>query len=100
MAAKPLSPGSPEQGFVTRTTGTIQCRKRRTAGAAHMDKVIAMSGTVTVGNPKRRLSRLLATAGVLSFIGYCPTAVAQTQSPPPARNAATLFENVRIFDGR
>jgi imidazolonepropionase-like amidohydrolase len=65
-----------------------------------MDRVIAMSGTVTVGNPKRRLSRLLATAGVLSFIGYCPTAVAQTQSPPPARNAATLFENVRIFDGR
>jgi len=58
-----------------------------------------MSGTVTVAKPKRRLSWLLATAGVIFFVGYCPSTVPQTQSPPPPRRAATLFENVRIFDG-
>jgi hypothetical protein len=58
-----------------------------------------MSGTVTVENLRHTLSRLLAIAGVLS-VAYLPVAAAQTQAPPQASNAATLFENVRIFDGR
>ncbi|GEO13957.1 metal-dependent hydrolase family protein [Microvirga aerophila] len=58
-----------------------------------------MSGTVTVENLKRTVIRLFKIAGILS-VGYSPAATAQTQSPPPARIKATLFENVRIFDGR
>jgi imidazolonepropionase-like amidohydrolase len=58
-----------------------------------------MSGTVTVENLKRTVFRLFKIAGILS-VGYSPAALAQTQSPPPARIRVTLFENVRIFDGR
>ena len=58
-----------------------------------------MSGTVTVENLRHTSSWLLAIAGVLS-VAYLPVAAAQTQAPPQASNAATLFENVRIFDGR
>ena len=58
-----------------------------------------MSGTVTVENLRHTSSWLLAIAGVLS-VAYLPVAAAQTQAPPQASNAANLFENVRIFDGR
>jgi imidazolonepropionase-like amidohydrolase len=58
-----------------------------------------MSGTITVGNPRRTLSRLIRVAGILS-IGYCPTAAAQGGSPSQVPTTATLFENVRVFDGR
>ena len=67
--------------------------------AAQKDRSIAMSGTVTVEKPKCASSRLLAMAGVL-FVAYLPVAAAQAQTPPQASIAATLFENVRIFDGR
>lgn len=58
-----------------------------------------MSGTIIVGNLKWTLFRFLMMAGILS-IGYSPTAAAQSGSPSHAPSAATLFENVRIFDGR
>jgi len=51
-----------------------------------------------VGN-LRRISRVFTTAGLLS-IGYCSPGMAQGQSNPEIRNPATLFENVRVFDGR
>lgn len=54
---------------------------------------------ITVGNLKRASSRLLTMAGILT-IAYCPASMAQAQSPAAIRNPATLFENVRIFDGR
>jgi imidazolonepropionase-like amidohydrolase len=58
-----------------------------------------MSGTVSAENLKRTLSRSLMAAGLLA-IGYCPTAAAQSGSPSRVPDAAILFENVRIFDGR
>jgi imidazolonepropionase-like amidohydrolase len=58
-----------------------------------------MSDMMTVEDLKHMLSRSLVIAGILS-IGWFPTAAAQAPSPPPTRNSATLFENVRIFDGR
>jgi imidazolonepropionase-like amidohydrolase len=58
-----------------------------------------MSSMITVGNLKRASSRLLTMAGILT-IAYCPASMAQAQSPAAIRNPATLFENVRIFDGR
>jgi imidazolonepropionase-like amidohydrolase len=58
-----------------------------------------MSGTVSAENLKRTLSRSLMAAGLLA-IGYCPTATAQSGSPSRVPDAAILFENVRIFDGR
>jgi imidazolonepropionase-like amidohydrolase len=61
--------------------------------------VIPMSSTVTIEILKRALSGFAITAGILS-IGYCPPTMAQSQSAPLASRAATLFENVRIFDGR
>ncbi len=58
-----------------------------------------MSGTVSAENLKRTVSRSLRVAGLLS-LGSCPTAAAQSGSPPRVPDAAILFENVRIFDGR
>ena len=58
-----------------------------------------MSSMITIGNLKRASSRLLTMAGILA-IAYCPASMAQAQSPAAIRNPATLFENVRIFDGR
>jgi imidazolonepropionase-like amidohydrolase len=58
-----------------------------------------MSGTISLENLKRTLSRSLMVAGILS-IGYCPTAAAQSGAPSRVPDAAILFENVRIFDGR
>lgn len=58
-----------------------------------------MSSTVTVGSLKQTLARFAATAGILSF-GLYSTAAAQPQSPVPDSHAATLFQNVRIFDGK
>src|SRR3954468_1069063 len=63
------------------------------------DRLIAMSSMITVGNLKRASSRLLTMAGILT-IAYCPASMVQAQSPAAIRNPATLFENVRIFDGR
>lgn len=58
-----------------------------------------MFGTITAESLKRTLSLCFVTAGILS-IGYCPTAAAQSGSPSQVPSTATLFENVRIFDGR
>ncbi|GEO18870.1 metal-dependent hydrolase family protein [Microvirga aerophila] len=58
-----------------------------------------MSGMITVDSLKRTLFRFFMVAGILS-IGYDPTATAQSGLPSRAPDAATLFENVRIFDGR
>ena len=58
-----------------------------------------MSGTIAVDNLKRTLSRLIMMAGILA-IGYCPTAAAQGRSLSQVPATATLFEDVRIFDGR
>lgn len=58
-----------------------------------------MYGTITVGNLKRTLFRFFMVAGILST-GYDPTAMAQSGLPSRVPDAATLFENVRIFDGR
>lgn len=57
-----------------------------------------MSGMGTIGNLKRSLSRALVVTGVLSL--EFSAAMAQPLSPTPARTTSTLFENVRIFDGR
>jgi imidazolonepropionase-like amidohydrolase len=48
---------------------------------------------------KQASARLLMMAGIL-HIGDLPPATAQSPPPAPAHNAATLFENVWIFDGR
>lgn len=48
---------------------------------------------------KPALFRLLAPAALVS-IGLCEMSVAQTSLPPAPRAVATLFENVRIFDGK
>jgi imidazolonepropionase-like amidohydrolase len=58
-----------------------------------------MSGTGTIDQMKRGMSRLLVLAGALS-IGHPSTTVAQPRSPAPADNPPVLFENVRIFDGK
>jgi imidazolonepropionase-like amidohydrolase len=58
-----------------------------------------MPGTTTAENLKCMLSRYFVAAGILS-VGYCPIAAAQGGLPSRVPNAATLFENVRIFDGR
>jgi imidazolonepropionase-like amidohydrolase len=57
-----------------------------------------MYGAIPVDNLRRTLS-LTMMAGILA-IGYCPTAAAQGGLPSQAPYAATLFENVRIFDGK
>jgi imidazolonepropionase-like amidohydrolase len=57
-----------------------------------------MSGMGTIGHMKRGLCRLLIVTGALC-IGHSAT-MAQPQSSAPARNTSTLFENVRIFDGK
>jgi imidazolonepropionase-like amidohydrolase len=58
-----------------------------------------MYGAIPVDNLRRTLSHLTMMAGILA-IGYCPTAAAQGGLPSQAPYAATLFENVRIFDGK
>lgn len=58
-----------------------------------------MSSTINADNLRRTLFRFLIVAGILS-IGSSPTATAQTGLPSRAPDAATLFENVLIFDGR
>ena len=58
-----------------------------------------MSGMMTTKDLRHASSRLLVMAGALT-IGWIPTAVAQPQPTSQHGNTATLFENVRIFDGR
>jgi imidazolonepropionase-like amidohydrolase len=58
-----------------------------------------MYGAIPVDNLRRTLSRYFVAAGILS-VGYCPIAAAQGGLPSRVPNAATLFENVRIFDGK
>jgi imidazolonepropionase-like amidohydrolase len=58
-----------------------------------------MFTSLTVGNLKRASARVLAMAGFLT-IAWGGAGMAQNPSPPDARSAATIFENVRIFDGR
>ena len=58
-----------------------------------------MLDTETLGCLKRNLARWLILTGALS-IGCSAPAAAQSRPPDPARHAAVLFENVRIFDGR
>ncbi|MEE1613442.1 metal-dependent hydrolase family protein [Microvirga sp. CF3016] len=58
-----------------------------------------MSGKTTAKDLKHTSARLLMMAGILT-IGWFATAVAQPQPTSQSGNTATLFENVRIFDGR
>jgi imidazolonepropionase-like amidohydrolase len=58
-----------------------------------------MSGMMTTKDLRHASARLLMMAGVLT-IGWFPAAVAQPQPTSQPGNTATLFENVRIFDGR
>ncbi len=58
-----------------------------------------MPGMMTTKNLRHASARLLMMAGVLT-IGWFPTAVAQPQPTSQPGNTATLFENVRIFDGK
>ena len=57
-----------------------------------------MFTSLTVGNLKRASARVLAMAGFLT-IAWGGAGMAQNPSPPDARGAAIIFENVRIFDG-
>jgi imidazolonepropionase-like amidohydrolase len=58
-----------------------------------------MSSCARVADLNPRPSWLLLAVGILS-IGCSSPATAQPPSPSAAGNTATLFENVRIFDGK
>jgi imidazolonepropionase-like amidohydrolase len=58
-----------------------------------------MSATSTAGTLKHTLSRLLLMPVALC-LGYAPAALAQPQPASPGAGSATVFENVRIFDGK
>lgn len=60
--------------------------------------VAEMSVGATVGTPKHALLRSLLMATFLSIGSF--SALAQPQAPTPTGNAAILFRDVRIFDGR
>jgi imidazolonepropionase-like amidohydrolase len=58
-----------------------------------------MSATSTAGTLKHTLSRLILMPAVLCLHHASPT-LAQPEAPSPTAASATLFENVRIFDGK
>jgi imidazolonepropionase-like amidohydrolase len=58
-----------------------------------------MSGRYFTTNLKHICTRLLAAAGFLTTVSF-QAALAQSQPVPQPDNTATLFENVRVFDGR
>jgi imidazolonepropionase-like amidohydrolase len=58
-----------------------------------------MVGLGTIAQLKRGLGQWLTLAGALS-IGCSWPLASQAQSPAPLSGTSTLFENVRIFDGK
>jgi imidazolonepropionase-like amidohydrolase len=58
-----------------------------------------MSAISTAGTLKHALSRLILMPAVFC-LGHAAAALAQPQPASPGAGSATLFENVRIFDGK